>query len=638
MKKLLTILIILIALGAGGAVFYAKRGDKEPTVTTLKTSRGPIVDAVGATGTLQAVTTVTVGTQVSGIVEELYADFNSIVRKGQVVARLDPSILQTQVETAKANLTNAQANLERQKVAVADAQSKLVRANELTARQLITKVDLENAEVTVKSAEAQLKSTQSQIVQAEAAVNKAKVDLDHTIITAPIDGIVIKRSVDKGQTVAASMSAPELFIIAADLTKMQVNANIDESDVGRMRPGQAVTFRVDAYPTETFHGAVKQVRLNPTTVQNVVTYSTVIDVPNPELKLKPGMTANVNIEIARRDNVLRVPNAALRFRPTKDVFDALNQPMPPELERGFGGRGNRGGQQNGQNAAAPGSAPPAPAAGAGAGATPPAAVSSEGRQPGSPRPAGTATAGQVEAKAQASQQRQSGENRPGGANAQGDGRNVGGGGQGQGGRGGFANMTPEERQKRMEERMASMTPEEKAAFQERMKERMAQGGGRGGFGGGPGGQGGNAGNFQRSGGQGGGNVQRGDSGQGGGRTRQQDPPADRSKSAATTSATTIDSLFAPLPVVETRQRVWLYMNKQLKPVTLRLGISDGTYTEVLNDTELPPEAELVTSIVTAAQATTPANQQNNANGNPLMPQRGRPGGPGGGGGGRGGGR
>ena len=639
MKKLLTILIILIGLGAGGAVFYAKRGDKEPTVTTLKTSRGPIVDAVGATGTLQAVTTVTVGTQVSGIVQELYADFNSIVKKGQVVARLDPSILETQVETAKANLTNAQANLERQKVAVEDAQSKLVRANELTARQLITKVDLENAEVTVKSAEAQLKSTQSQIVQAEAAVNKAKVDLDHTIITAPIDGIVIKRSVDKGQTVAASMSAPELFIIAADLTKMQVNANIDESDVGRMRPGQAVTFRVDAYPTETFHGAVKQVRLNPTTVQNVVTYSTVIDVPNPELKLKPGMTANVNIEIARRDNVLRVPNAALRFRPTKDVFDALNQPMPPELERGFGGRGNRGGQQNGQNAAAPGSAPQAPAAGAGAGATPPAAVSSEGRQPGSPRPAGMATAGQVEAKTQASQERQSGENRPGGENAQSDRRNFGGGGQGQGGRGGFANMTPEERQKRMEERMASMTPEEKAAFQERMKERMAQGGGRGGFGGGPGGQGGNAGNFQRSGGQGGGNVQRGDGGQGGGRTRQQEPAADRSKSAATTSATTIDSLFAPLPAVESRGRAWLFINKQLKPVNLRLGISDGTYTEVLNDTELPPEAELVTSIVTAAQAATPANQQNNANGNPLMPQRGRPGGPGGpggGGGGRGG--
>jgi HlyD family secretion protein len=633
MKKLIPIVIILIAIGAGGAVFYAKRGDKEPTVTTLKTSRGPIVDAVGATGTLQAVTTVTVGTQVSGIVEELYADFNSIVKKGQVVARLDPSILNTQVETAKANLTNAQANLERQKVAVQDAQSKLARAKELTARELITKVDLENAEVTVKQADAQLKSTESQIVQAEAAVNKAKVDLDHTVITAPIDGIVIKRSVDKGQTVAASMQAPELFIIAADLTKMQVNANIDESDVGRMRPGQAVTFRVDAYPTETFHGTVHQVRLNPLTVQNVVTYSTVIDVPNPELKLKPGMTANVNIEIARRDNVLRVPNAALRFRPTKDVFDALNQPMPPELERGSG-RVNRGGQngQNGAPAAGTSQAPPA-----GAGTTP--SASTPPAPPAAQRPVGAATAGQVDAKAQAAQPRANGQTGLAGQNAQG-GRGAGaeGQGQGQGGRGGFANMTPEERQKRMEERMASMNPEERTAFQERMKERMAQGGGPGG------GQGGGA-NYSRGGapgtggsGQRAGNQPRTDGGQGGGRPRQQSQPAGNSKSAATTTATTIDSLFAPLPNIETRGRAWLYINKQLKPVSLRLGISDGTYTEVLNDTELPPETELVTSIITAAQATTPANQ-NNANGNPLMPQRGRPGGPGGGGaGGRGGGR
>src|SRR4029077_19244405 len=269
---------------------------------------------------------------------------------------------------------------------------KFERAKELNAKQLTTKVDLENAEVTLKQADAQLKSTQSQIVQAEAAVNKAKVDLDHTVITAPIDGIVIKRSVDKGQTVAASMSAPELFIIAADLTQMQVNAKIDESDVGRMRPGENVTFRVDAYPTETFHGTVKQVRLNPTTVQNVVTYSTVIDVPNPDLRLKPGMTANVNIEIARRTNALRVPNAALRFRPTKDIFDALKRPMPPELERGFG-RGNRG-----QNAGGPG------AGGGPAGAGAPG-VGAEGAPAAGAAPAGTGTSGQQSANAN-NQQRQ----------------------------------------------------------------------------------------------------------------------------------------------------------------------------------------------------------------------------------------
>ena len=648
MKKLITIVVLLIAAGAGGAVFYAKRGDKESTVTTLKTSRGSIVDAVGATGTLQAVTTVTVGTQVSGIVQSLEnIDFNSIVKKGQVIARLDPSILETQVETAKANLTNANANLERQKVAVADAQSKLARAKELAARQLINKVDLENADVTLRSAQAQLKSTESSIVQAEASVNKAKVDLDHTVITAPIDGIIIKRSVDRGQTVNAGMSAPELFIIAADLTKMQVNASIDESDVGRMRPGQTVTFRVDAYPTESFNGTVKQVRLNPVTVQNVVTYSTVIDVPNPELKLKPGMTANVNIEIARRDNVLRVPNAALRFRPTADIFAALNQPVPPELERGFGGRGPRGGA-GGPSGQAGGPAQPGGAAAPGA--APQAAPSTPGA---APAPKAT-TVQQPVAKSQDAQRPQGGGERAGGGerNRQpGDGANgQGGGGQGgQGGRGGFANMTPEERQKRMEERMASMSPEERAAFQERMRQRQAEGGGRGGPGGGFGGPGGGFG------GRGGGspdNARRGNASAGAGqpgnrqggsvRGQLQGQVASSSKSAATTSATTIDALFAPLPVIETRGRAWLYVNKQLKSVSLRLGISDGTFTEVLNDGgELPADTDVVTNIITPEMASRPANQNNNA-GNPLMPaNRGRgpgQGGPGGGGGGRGGGR
>ena len=465
MKKLLPIVILLAVVGAGGAVFYANRPEKEPTVNTLQVSRGDIIDGVGATGTLQAVRTVTVGTQVSGIVQELYADFNSIVKKGQIVARLDPSILQTQVETAAANLTNANANLERQRVTLADAQQKLARARELNARQLTTKVDLENAELAVKQAEAQMKSTQSSIVQAEAAVNKAKVDLNHTVITAPIDGIVIKRSVDKGQTVAASMSAPELFIIAADLTQMQVNASIDESDVGRMRPGQMVTFRVDAYPNETFHGSVNQVRLNPVTVQNVVTYSTVIDVPNPELKLKPGMTAQVTIEIARRENALRIPAAALRFRPTKDIFDALNQAMPPELERGFG-RG-RGDQQNARarvrrravrRVRAPACRRRTPRGG---GRTPPRAsrrrpssrtssapphrrngANGEGRaREGRPRPStGSGQAATRQARAPADRTRAGQGGREGGRAAR--------------ARGGFGNMTPEERQKRMEERMA----------------------------------------------------------------------------------------------------------------------------------------------------------------------------------------
>jgi HlyD family secretion protein len=640
MKKLITIIIVLIAIGAVGAAYYVRRGGPEPTVTTLQISRGDVVDQVGATGTLQAVTTVQVGTQVSGTVDELYADFNSIVKKGQVIARLDPSILQTQVDTAKANLVNAEANLERQKAAVEDAQTKLSRARELAARSLLPKADLDAAEATAKQAAAQLRSTESQIVQAKAAVNKAQVDLGHTVITAPIDGIVISRNVDRGQTVAASMQAPTLFVIAADLTKMQVNANIDESDVGRMRPGQLVHFRVDAYPTEQFLGIVQQVRLNPTTVQNVVTYSTVIDVPNPELKLKPGMTANVNIEIARKSNVLRVPNTALRFRPTRDTFVALNQEITPDIERALGG-GRAGFGRGGQNAQAGQPGQPARS-------TPP--------QPGqAPQPPGTATAGQATAAQQGPRgtatagQSANESNRPGDQQSQprAQGNTSAQDGSNGSGRGG---MDPEERRRRMEERLARMTPEERAAFEQRMRERQAQGGfgGPGGFPGGgqgqgPGGQGqGPGGQGQGPGGQGqgmfpGGPGQNPQNAGASNRPPQRgQPAANNPRSVTSTNASTIDSLFGPLPTVETRGRAWLYMNKQLKPVNLRLGISDGTYTEILDGDGIQPGTEVVTNVVTGAEAT--QRPGGNTTGNPLLQQPGRPGGPSGfgGGGGRGG--
>ena len=285
------------------------------------------------------VTTVQVGTQVSGTIESLYADFNSLVKKGQVLARLDPSLFQTQIEQARANLIRAQADLERLKVSLDDARTKLARAQELSARQLIPQNELETAQVNVRSIEAQIRSSEAQVTQARASLNQNDVNLQHTVITAPIDGLVISRNVDVGQTVAASMQAPTLFILAADLTKMQVVANLDESDVGRIRPGQHVTFRVDAYPADDFDGSVSQVRLQPIVQQNVVTYATVIDVPNPALKLKPGMTANVNIEINQRANVLRVPNAALRFRPTNEIFAALGQTPPdPAQLRASGAR------------------------------------------------------------------------------------------------------------------------------------------------------------------------------------------------------------------------------------------------------------------------------------------------------------
>ncbi|MGE3178117.1 MAG: efflux RND transporter periplasmic adaptor subunit [Vicinamibacterales bacterium] len=344
MKRAVITLIVFAVLGATGYGYYRYRhATPAPAVATGAVTRGDLVEQVGATGTLQAVTTVQVGTQVSGTIQQIYADFNALVRKGQVLARLDPSLFQTQIAQARANLLRAQADVERLRVALEDARTKAARARELSQRQLLPRSDLDAAEVAVRSAEAQLRSAEAQVIQAEAALNQNEVNLQHTVIESPIDGLVISRNVDVGQTVAASMQAPTLFVLAADLTKMQVVANLDESDVGRIRPGQRVSFRVDAYPAEDFAGSVAQVRLQPIVQQNVVTYATVIDVPNPDLKLKPGMTANVSVEIARRTGVLRIPNAALRFRPTNDTFAALGQ-APPAPERTMDGTaGSRSG-------------------------------------------------------------------------------------------------------------------------------------------------------------------------------------------------------------------------------------------------------------------------------------------------------
>src|SRR5204863_6205911 len=387
MKRALIGLLIVGAIAAGAGAYYIRRGGPEIQVNTAPITRGDIIDSVGATGTLQAVTTVQVGSQVSGNIQWLGADFNSIVKKGQVIARLDPSLFDAQLQQARANLgqaranlTKAQSDLERTKVQLVDAEQKYSRAKELATKSLLPQSDLDAAKIAVDSARAMLASqqatvaqTQAAVSQSQASVNQNQVNLDHTVIGAPIDGIVIQRSVDVGQTVAASMQAPTLFVIAADLTKMQVNANIDEADVGRIRPGQHVTFRVDAYPTETFEGTVSQIRLQPLVVSNVTTYGTVIDVPNTELKLKPGMTANVKVEIAKRSDALRVANAALRFRPTAELFAALNQPVPPEAQtagsRGRGGQGQPGRSAPGASApmasattpsATPGAAPAKP--------------------------------------------------------------------------------------------------------------------------------------------------------------------------------------------------------------------------------------------------------------------------------------
>ena len=285
---------------------------------------------VGSTGTVQAVTTVQVGSQVSGNIASLGADFNSIVKKGQIIARLDPSLFQAQVDQARATTNRLEADVDRARVQVDDTRRKLARAQELFAKQLLAATDLETAEANAKQAEASLTSAQAEVVQARAALNQTEVNLSHTIIRAPIDGIVISRNVDVGQTVAASMQAPVLFVIAQDLTRMQVSARVDEADIGRVASGQAVTFRVDAYPTRVFTGTVSQVRLEPKTEQNVVSYTTIIDVSNDQLLLKPGMTASVAIELASAHGVLTVPSTALRFRPTPDIFAALHQVAPDQ--------------------------------------------------------------------------------------------------------------------------------------------------------------------------------------------------------------------------------------------------------------------------------------------------------------------
>jgi HlyD family secretion protein len=325
-RKSLALLVIIVAASISLGAYYSRRGDAAPALTTEAATRGSIVSVISATGTLQAVTTVQVGSQVSGIVESLRADFNQLVKKGEVLATLDQSDYNSALQQAQAALVGAEAEAERLRVAQSAAATALTRARDLSAKQLLPAVDLETAETASRTAAAMVIGGDAKIKQARSAVQTAQVNLAKTVIQSPIDGVVIARNVDVGQTVSASMSAPTLFIIAADLSQMQLNTSIDESDLGNVQADQAVTFRVDAYPSDTFRGRVSQVRLNPTTVQNVVTYAAIINAPNPALTLKPGMTANVTIEVTRRDDVLRVPAAALRFKPDAEVLALFGVP------------------------------------------------------------------------------------------------------------------------------------------------------------------------------------------------------------------------------------------------------------------------------------------------------------------------
>lgn len=290
---------------------FLRTGTTTPQFRTEQVSRGGVTAAVTATGTVNAVTAVQVGTQVSGTIREIYVDFNSLVKKGQLIAQLDPEMFQAQVEQARANVLKAEAQAR-------DAERALGRNRELFARDMVARSDVDTAETNHDGAQAQL-------AQANAAHRVAETNLRYTRVLSPVDGIVISRNVDVGQTVAASFQTPTLFTIARDLTRMQINTNVAEADIGAIKNGQDVEFTVDAYPESVFHGSVRQIRRAPITVQNVVTYDVVVQCANSDLRLMPGMTANVSIVLSRKQDVLRIPNRALRYRPEK----TMERPGPP---------------------------------------------------------------------------------------------------------------------------------------------------------------------------------------------------------------------------------------------------------------------------------------------------------------------
>ena len=318
MKRILIAALVVAVLGAAGYFYFAGSNGKAPPYRTVKVEKGEISDTVSATGNINAVTTVQVGSQVSGTIQQIYADFNSRVRKGEVIAKIDPQIFEASVVQARGSVANATAVVEKAKIVTADALRTLRRNQELIKDGYVAQADVDAAETAYDSAASQQKSAEAQLDQTRGALSVAETNLRYTTIVSPVDGIVISRNVDVGQTGAASFQTPTLFTIAQDLTKMQIDTNVDESDIGRTKAGQEATFTVDAYPGKSFAGTVIQVRNSPIVTQNVVTYDVVIQVDNKDLSLKPGMTANVSIRIRDFKDVLKIPNAALRYRPSTE--------------------------------------------------------------------------------------------------------------------------------------------------------------------------------------------------------------------------------------------------------------------------------------------------------------------------------
>lgn len=377
--------IVALALVAGGVAFLMvkkpwAKGSTPITYNTVTVGKGSIAAQVTANGTLSARGTVQVGAQVSGRVVELHADFNDKVTKGQVIAKLDAQVLKSQIDQASASLALAAANVNKAQVAVADADRQLKRQRTLQEQQLVAGATVESAEVAYDTARAALLAAKASSAQASANLAQAKLNLSYATIYSPVDGVVLSRAVDVGQTVAASLSAPVLFTIAEDLARMQIDTAVAEADVGRLVEGMKAQFTVDAFPGKTFEGIVRQVRNAPTTTSGVVTYDAVIDVENADMSLRPGMTANVTFVLQQVADTIRIPNAALRFKPTREQMQA----MRGESGSGSGRRGSGNWAGRGSGGSASGRRPDGPDGGAGSGG--PGGPGGRGRDYGDKKP------------------------------------------------------------------------------------------------------------------------------------------------------------------------------------------------------------------------------------------------------------
>ncbi len=334
--------VAVIAVLAAGWYFWSKRGQADVAggYRTEAVQRGDIRVAISSTGTLSAITTVTVGSQISGQVTEILVDFNSLVKKGDVLARIDPSTYQAELERGNAQIASAQAQLRQAQATLRNAQLDYQRKQELSAQKLIARSDLDLSRTAFEQAQAQVNSAQASISQQQAALKNTQVNIDRAVIRSPVDGVVLTRKIEPGQTVAASFSAPELFTIAEDLSKMKIELAVDESDIGQVQAGQGVSFTADAFPDRKFRGSVEQVRLAATTTNNVVTYPVVVTVDNSDGTLLPGLTVNAEIEVSKREGVLKVANAALRYKPSDGSMPAMplgggqQRPQQPQSQRG----------------------------------------------------------------------------------------------------------------------------------------------------------------------------------------------------------------------------------------------------------------------------------------------------------------